>query len=310
MTGESAPSRPGTPDGPSLSDVELQELRDLCVRAAVEAGGFIVAQRPEALGVSATKSTELDVVTAMDTASEALLRRLIAQARPDDAILGEESGVEPGASGLTWVIDPIDGTVNYLYGLPGFAVSVAVVVGDPTRAGQWSPVAGAVINPSTAEIFHAARGAGAHRQSLRRDGDDGTPGSLGPPSPLRVSHPSGLSHALVGTGFAYDRGMRVEQGQVAAQVLLQVRDLRRSGAAAVDLCSVAAGRLDAYYERGLAAWDLAAGMLIVTEAGGRCTGLAGRDAGTSMVVAAGEDLHPAFLDLIEELHGVDADRTG
>jgi myo-inositol-1(or 4)-monophosphatase len=282
---------------------DLAVLEDLAVDLAIRAGRFVRDGRPREVEVSETKATDLDVVTAMDTGAEALLREGISAARPDDAVLGEEEGATGGTTGLTWVIDPIDGTVNYLYGVPAYAVSVAVVVGDPTVPGAWEPVAGAVVNPEVGEVFHARRGGGAWR---RRWPEPGTLDGLGEPERLAASRQESLEHCLVGTGFSYDRADRVLQGEVARQILLCARDLRRMGAAALDLCSVAAGRLDAYYESGLKPWDLAAGILVAEEAGARVSGLDGPP-GAPMVVAAGPAVYPAFHALLTELHGAARD---
>ncbi|HZI96288.1 MAG TPA: inositol monophosphatase family protein [Actinomycetales bacterium] len=251
----------------------LAELASLAEHAARAAGDLVRDQRPEDLSVSATKTSPTDVVTAMDTAAEALLADVLLSGRPEDGLLGEEGGLRPGTSGLTWVVDPIDGTVNYLYGIPAYAVSVAVVEGEPEPR-AWRVLAACVHNPSSGETWTATLGGGA-----RLDGRAvGGPGS--PP----------LSGALVGTGFGYTTERRRRQGEVVAALLPQVRDIRRAGSAALDLCAVASGRLDAYYERGLQPWDLAAGGLVAAESGASVTGLAGLDADESMVVAARGDL--------------------
>ncbi|YAL84508.1 inositol monophosphatase family protein [Dermacoccaceae bacterium W4C1] len=275
----SGPDRePGWPTG---------ELEQLAIDLAAEAGALILARPPE-LGVAATKSSPTDVVTVMDRRSETLLRDRIAAARPDDAVLGEEEADTPGSSGLTWVIDPIDGTVNYLYDIGAYAVSVAVCTGDPRVPGAWETVAAAVFNPVTGEMFHARAGGGAW---LRR-GD-------GAPARLQVRDSTDLSAALVGTGFGYRPQVRQRQGEVLARVLPQVRDIRRAGSAALDLCSVAAGRLDGYYESGLNPWDMAGGVLLVTEAGGAVLGADGGPAGTALTVAAGPRLAPALAACVQ-----------
>ncbi|WP_314033554.1 inositol monophosphatase family protein [Dietzia sp. CH92] len=205
---------------------------------------------------SRSKSSETDPVTVIDTSVEEHLRREIASRRPGDWVLGEEGGEAAGDSAhsgagprVRWIVDPVDGTVNLLYGIPFTAVSVAAEVDGVV-------VAGAVHNIVTRETWTAGRGRGA---SLR-----GTDGSA---RTLRVSGCADLSLALVGTGFAYDAGMRAEQGGVVAALLPRVRDIRRCGSAALDLCMLATGRLDAYYERGLRPWDHAAGALVAAEAG-------------------------------------------
>ena len=261
-------------------DDVLAELERLAVEVALEAGRLIVDDRPADLGVSKTKSTATDVVTVMDQRAQDLLRSRLQAARPGDGFLGEEEGGTDRESEITWVVDPIDGTVNYLYGIPSYAVSVAAVVGDPTTPGAWRPVAGAVVNPVTGELFHAHLGAGAW---LRR-GD-------GPSQSLTIGTAPGLGHALAGTGFGYDTRRRLWQARVLVEVLPHLRDIRRIGSAALDICAVAAGSLDCYFERGLNPWDLAAAWLVLTEAGGEFTGLEGAAPDQWMVVGAAPTLH-------------------
>lgn len=257
-----------TPTVPPPAHPPVDELLAVAREAALAAGSLVHDGRPDDLGVAATKSSAVDVVTAMDLASEDLLRATFARLRPDDGVLGEEHGHEPGISGVTWVVDPIDGTVNYLYGLPAYAVSVAAVVGDP-EPGAWTVLAGCVHAPATGETWTAARGGGAFLDGRR----------------LHVADAPPLDRCLVGTGFGYVAQRRRAQAAVLAELLPQVRDVRRVGAAAIDLCQVATGRLDLYYERGLQPWDLAAASLVVAEAGGAVTGLRGRAAGGDMTVA-------------------------
>jgi myo-inositol-1(or 4)-monophosphatase len=200
--------------------------------------------------------------------------------RPGDGVLGEEYGdspaVEPGA--VRWILDPIDGTVNYLYGLPQYAVSLAA-----ERDGE--VVAGVVINAATGDEWTATRGGGAWRAGRRLAGSERT----------------GLDQSLVGTGFGYDARRRAHQGRVLAALITRVRDIRRFGAAALDLCLAAEGSLDAYFEKGLNLWDHAAGGLIATEAGLIVEGLAGEPAGGRMLVAAPPALFPALHDVLVEL---------
>ena len=262
---------------------DVAELRALAESFATEAGRLVRDGRPERVEVAATKSSAVDPVTAMDRASEELLRARIAAARPDDAILGEEGDDVPGTSGLTWVLDPIDGTVNYLYGVASYAVSVAVVAGPPDPA-HWTVLAGCVHSVVDGRTWTAARGQGA-----TRDG-----------RPLRVSSPASLSASLVGTGFGYDVARRALQARVLTQVLPRVRDIRRLGAAAIDLCLLAEGSLDLYYERGLNAWDLAAGGLVAVEAGAELTGLRGGPAGMTMAVAGAMPVVSELVQLLEE----------
>jgi len=272
-----------------LAQLLLRELEDLAVSAARAAGRFIVQERPRGLGVTDTKSSINDIVTVMDQQSEELLRAHLLSARPDDAILGEEGGASRGTSGITWVIDPIDGTVNYLYEFPAYCVSVAAVIGDAGTPGQWQPVAGAICNPLTNEIFHARRSGGAHV----RQGDQDT--AIGV-NPVEV-----LLHSLVATGFGYRPEVRARQGEVVAAILPEIRDIRRAGSAALDLCAVACGTVDAYYESGLNPWDLAAGWVIAMEAGAVVSGLNNTGPGEAAVVAAGPGIHRSLLSRLEAL---------
>jgi myo-inositol-1(or 4)-monophosphatase len=274
-------------------------LGELARAVAAEAGELLLSRHGQARVVE-TKSSPTDVVTEMDRAAEELIRDRLLSARPGDTILGEEGGEigpartpagQTGAGAVRWVVDPLDGTVNYLYGLTGWAVSIAAEADGQV-------VAGAVAVPLHRSLFSATVGAGAWLRSAWRDGE-----------PRRLSANTGveLAQALVGTGFGYAAGRRVVQGQVVSAVLPQIRDIRRAGAAAVDLCSVAAGRLDAFYERGLHPWDWAAGGLIAREAGARVAGLHGRPASESFTLAAGPGLFDKLHDL---LAGLDPERDG
>jgi myo-inositol-1(or 4)-monophosphatase len=271
-----------TPDASTL-----EALERLAVEVCLEAGRLIVDERPANLGVSKTKSTATDVVTVMDQRAQDLLRTRLHEARPQDGFLGEEEGGAASRSEITWVVDPIDGTVNYLYGIPSYAVSVAAVVGDPTTPGAWRPVAGAVVNPVTGELFGARHGSGAWLKV-----------GTGPATRLVVADPPQLGHALVGTGFGYDTGRRHWQATLLLGVLPQIRDIRRIGSAALDICGVAAGSLDAYFERGLNPWDMAAAWLVLTEAGGVFTGLGAEPPNDQMVVAAAPTLHTALHEVV------------
>lgn len=283
--------------GPSAAD--LLELENLAVSLAEETGRLIHEKRPTDLArTSTTKSSATDPVTVMDTQAEALLRRRLHEARPDDGLLGEEGSVKASRTGLTWVVDPIDGTTNYLYDLPLYAVSVAVVVGDPTIAGAWRPVAGAVRAPVIDVTWSARLGGGARRHAPTRPGSAGTPGAAAANVALRVGGGDDVGHALIGTGFGYHPTRRAEQAQVLTRVLPRVRDLRRMGSAAIDLCLVGDGRLDGYFEVGLNPWDLAAGWLIVTEAGGTVSGVGGGAPSGDLVVAANALLQPQLLSLV------------
>ena len=224
---------------------------------------MIRAALDEPRQVVATKSSASDFVTEVDRAAEELIVGRIRAARPDDAILGEEGASVEGTSGYRWVIDPIDGTTNFIHRHTGFAVSIAV-----ERAGE--TLAGVVLDVMQGELFSAVRGGGA-----TRDG-----------APITISGATELSSALVATGFSYDRELKRRQGAVIAGLLPQIGDIRRMGAAAVDLCSVACGRVDAYFERGLKPWDYAAGALIATEAGAEVGSIEGGPAVPGSMIAA------------------------
>jgi myo-inositol-1(or 4)-monophosphatase len=269
------------------ADPMSAELLALAEDVAREAGALLASQTGR-VPVAATKSSPTDVVTEMDHKAEDLIRSRILAARPSDAILGEEGGQTGDTQGapVRWVIDPLDGTVNYLYGLPDWAVSIAAEVGGEI-------VAGAVFVPRRGELFTAATGGGAWLSDT------------GGRSTLRLGPGAPLAQALVATGFGYRAARRKVQGEIVAALLPQVRDIRRGGAASVDLCSLAAGRVDAYYERGLNYWDYAAGALIAAEAGAVVGGLHGAPVSTSMTVAAAEPLFSALTGL---LAGLDAER--
>lgn len=247
---------------------------------------MIVGARTGEVTVAKTKSSDIDPVTAIDIAAEKLLRDRLAQLRPDDAVLGEEGIDTPGTSGVTWVLDPIDGTVNYLYGLPHYGVSVAAVSGS-SDAREWTMEAGAVFEGGTGRTYSAGRGLGAWLQE-----PGGAATRIAPrPGPT-------LSRTLLGTGFQYIAERRALQGAVAAKMLPQVRDIRRLGSCALDLCYVAAGNLDAYYEHGLNAWDFAAGALIAREAGARVEGWDGAPPDQNFAIAARTETFAALHDAL------------
>ena len=256
---------------------DRDRLLELATDLAREAGALALAMR-EGIEVDETKSSPTDVVTAADKAVERLLVDGIRAARPDDGLLGEEGAETAGTSGVRWVVDPIDGTVNYLYGLPQWAVSIGVEV-------DGEAVAGVVFDPSKDELWQAVLGGGS-----ALDG-----------RPLRVSSCTSLDQALVATGFGYDARRRAAQAALLPAVLPVVRDIRRVGAGALDLCAVAAARVDAYYEQGLSPWDLSAGGLVAREAGAVVSGLRGREAGADLVLAATPGVHAALHDLLASL---------
>ncbi len=253
------------------------ELVDLAAVAA-ERAGRLLRDRFEAgpERTVTTKSTATDLVSEADFAAQRAIRSLLDERRPGDGFLGEEGGDAAGSTGLRWVVDPLDGTVNYLFGIPQWCVSVAVCDGD-------GAVAGVVHDPIRGETFAAVRGGRA-----RLNGRE-----------LRARTGSELGTAMIATGFAYDAAVRAEQGKVFAGLIGQVRDVRRCGAAALDLAWTAAGRYDAYYERGLNVWDLAAGELLC-----RSAGLSVRELPATEAMPGGVMVAPAGLaDQLQALVG-------
>lgn len=255
---------------PALSD----QLLALAVDLGERAGALLLDSIAHHRGVT-TKTTGTDMVSDADRASEALITAGIRAARPHDAILGEEGGASGGSSGVRWVIDPLDGTTNFLYRQFAWAVSIAAEVDGVAEVGV-------VVDPSHGETFAAARGRGATCNGL----------------PISASELSKLSGALVATGFGYEAERRTEQATPLPLILGEVRDLRRNGAAALDLCWVACGRLDGYYETGLQPWDTAAGVLIATEAGAVATNLEGGAPSSNSVVAAAPGIHADLTKLL------------
>lgn len=260
--------------------MDAAALAALALDIAREAGDLARRRRDEGVAIAATKSAIADIVTEADREVELLIRGRLASERPEDGFLGEESGAEPGASGVTWVVDPIDGTVNYAYGMPHYAVSIAAVTGEPTPP-TWTALAGVVHNPAIGETFRAVRGGGAWLGERR----------------LAVSE-VGAAGGLVATGFGYDPTTHAGDLARVGTVMPLLRDLRRGGAASLDLAYVAAGRLDGYFERGLHPWDHAAGALLVEEAGGIATGAPGGRPGRQMTIAAGRELHARLAEVI------------
>jgi len=262
------------------------ELHDVAVKLAREAGELIVTRRAGHIEVASTKSSDVDVVTAVDKESEEFLYTRLRELRPGDGFLGEEGQVEESTTGVTWVVDPIDGTVNFLYNIPHYAVSIAAVTGDPSP-GSWQVEAGAVFNPATGELFHAARGEGAFLGERR----------------LQIGSPPPMNLALLATGFAYSTAMRKEQVRILSQLIGEVRDIRRMGTASLDFAAVAAGRVDVYFERTLSPWDHAAGELLVTEAGGIITGIRDLPQGREGIFAGHPTLVTQLKARISEVGG-------
>lgn len=267
---------------------ETRTLAEIAATIAQRVGTHIREARAQGVAVAHTKTSLVDVVTEADGAAERMITEALREARPDDGILGEEGASIAGSTGITWVIDPIDGTVNYLYDLPGYAVSIAATVKD-TGAGAMADgrraIAGAVYVPTLDELFDAHENGGA-----RLNGHT-----------IRVSEASDLSLSLIATGFGYTAERRAEQAHVLRSLLPRIRDIRRLGAAATDLCSLAAGRIDAYYERGLQPWDYAAGALIAREAGAEIIGRSDTELpGEAMIIAGPSTLAHALREAILE----------
>ncbi len=256
------------PPGGRGAAADPSDLLALARSLAVAAGEqLLVAVERERRGV-ATKTSPTDMVTETDRATERFLVESILAARPDDAVRGEEGADQPGSSGVSWWIDPIDGTTNFLYGLPGFNISVAAEIDGRV-------VAGVVVDPLHRDVFAATLGRGATRNGQA----------------ISCTAATDLASSLIATGFSYERDRRRRQAEVLTQVLPAVRDIRRVGAAATDLCAVACGRVDGFYERGLQPWDWAAGALIATEAGAVVTDLDGEPTSSAFTLAAAPGIH-------------------
>jgi myo-inositol-1(or 4)-monophosphatase len=255
----------------------VTDLLSRALGAAGLAGRLLLDERPDQLLVE-SKSSATDAVTQMDRSSEELLVRELLRQGPNDGVLGEEGGERPGSSGVRWILDPLDGTVNYLYRLPVWAVSVAAEV-------DGTVMAGVVHAPALDRTWFAARGEGAW--SARSSGEA---------QPIGVGAESDLAAALLGTGFGYAAADRVRQARRVAGLIGTVRDIRRAGAAAVDLCWVADGSVDLYFEEGTHVWDRAAAGLIVTEAGGVMRDVAGGEPSDDMTIAGNAGLAAQLAD--------------
>ncbi|MGH2904176.1 MAG: inositol monophosphatase family protein [Solirubrobacteraceae bacterium] len=306
--GEQRGGVPGNAEGREASggtpgDAELLEV---AVQAATMAGGLLM-ERVRAGGEKevSSKSTPTDLVSEADLASEHAIKALLAERRPNDGFVGEEGGSEEGTSGLEWVVDPLDGTVNFLFGIPQWCVSVAV------RDAAGMTVAGAVYDPNRGELFTATRDGEARLRGGVGDDDDrgalvaGTTGVVGRAEwgerdalGLRGSRRVELATAMVATGFAYDARVRAAQAKVLARAIPRVRDIRRLGSAALDLCWTAAGRFDGYFERTVKPWDIAAGALICERAGLRVVDLEEHEDLPYGILAAPEGLAGKLLELV------------
>jgi myo-inositol-1(or 4)-monophosphatase len=251
---------------------DLPELAKIATELA-RAAGDVLRRRPADLGTQ-SKTTPTDAVTVMDRAAEQVILDGLRELRPGDRVVAEESGDSSATSEVVWYVDPLDGTVNYLYGLAPYAVSIGAMV-------DGRPVVGVVLDVPRDELFVATAGGGATCNG----------------EPIRCSDQADPAFALVATGFGYDARLRAAQAEVVREVLPRVRDIRRAGSAAVDLCSVAAGRVDAFYEAGMHPWDWCAGAVIAREAGARVEGLLGRGAGSRVTLAG----NPALWTAVHEI---------
>jgi myo-inositol-1(or 4)-monophosphatase len=265
---------PGQQSEQGHMEHDLPALAKIAINLASEAGGLLSDGHNTAkTAVTHTKSSSVDVVTAVDQASEELIVGELRRQRPEDSVLGEEGASVAGTSGVRWVIDPLDGTVNFVYGIPNFAVSIGVEV-------DGRGCIGVVYNPIANEMFTAIEGQGAFLND----------------EPIKVNPSPRLSQALIATGFSYEQEARKQQGQVILELLPQIRDLRRRGSAALDLCAVASGLVDGYFEANVKPWDVCAGEVIAREAGARVTSFHGKRPETDVIAA-----HPALQSELRRL---------
>ena len=258
-----------------MTDLSAASALELATRAAREAGALLLElQRSPATGIRA-KSSATDLVSEADERAERAIVTAIRRSRPDDALVAEEGSSARGSTGVNWYVDPLDGTINYLYGIPQWSVSICCADAD-------GPLAGVVFDPMRDELFSAARGAGAHLGSAR----------------LAVTGKRELASALVATGFGYVAAQRETQGRIIARVLGEVRDVRRFGSAALDLSWVACGRFDGYFESVENPWDWMAGAMFVREAGGQVSLLEPQDPAFPRIVASGPGIHDDLVALL------------
>ena len=264
-------------------DPDRDELLALARRLASDAATLLVQGMGRIRSEIGTKSSDTDMVTEIDRASERLIVEGLKRARPDDAVLGEEGTATAGTTGVRWIVDPVDGTTNYLYGHPGFAVSVAAEIDGELAVAV-------VSDPLHRDEFTAIRGRGATRNGV----------------PIATSEPAGLATSLIATGFSYEPERRRRQAGVLGEVLPNVRDIRRVGAASVDLCWVACGRVDGFYEKGLQPWDLAGGALVAQEAGATVGDLDGGPPSSAFVLATAPQIFDSLRDLLVSAGARDA----
>ncbi|HEV7185318.1 MAG TPA: inositol monophosphatase family protein [Leifsonia sp.] len=281
---------------PRDQEWRLGELLGLATHTAMSAGGLLMERFGDVSHIE-TKAGSGDVVTEVDRASESLIIQQLRDARPHDGVIAEESGASAGSTGLTWVVDPLDGSANYIHGATPFAVSIAVC--DAIEGRRLSPLAGVVFDPVHGELFCAARGMGATLNGAA----------------LQRRQGRALDGALIGTGLAHTQPLRRAQLSVLGRLLPHVGDLRRSGAGAVDLCWVAVGRIEAFFQPGLKIWDFAAAQLIVTESGAGFGLASGLEGSTETVIATAPEIETEFLAAlyasgIAPLLPTSADQTG
>jgi myo-inositol-1(or 4)-monophosphatase len=261
-----------------VSGLDPERALALATAAATEAGALLLDLRQAPARGVRSKSSATDLVSEADERAERAIVSRIRRERPDDAIMAEEGSAARGGSGISWYVDPLDGTINYLYGVPHWSVTICCTDAS-------GPLAAVVLDPLRDELFTAVRGGGAYLGGRR----------------LAVSDKSDLGSALIATGFGYGAEQRRTQGRIIAGVLGEVRDLRRMGSAALDLSFVAASRYDGYFESVDKPWDWLAGALLVREAGGRVTELHPSDPALPRIIASGPGIHEAFVALLADV---------
>jgi myo-inositol-1(or 4)-monophosphatase len=260
-------------------DHDLQQIAKIAVDLAIAAGDILREGREKGFGRVLTKSSDVDIVTEIDKASEQYISSALREQRPDDAVIGEEGTAFEGTSGVRWVVDPLDGTVNFTYGIPHYCVSIGVEA-------DGVPVVGVVYNPATDQLYRAVVGSGASCNGEQ----------------LQVRNQTKLATALIATGFSYSSSRRALQADVLTRLAPHVRDIRRFGSAALDMCAVAAGTLDGYYELGTHPWDVTAGEVIASEAGARVSGFDGGRPVTDVIAT-----EPAVYDALRAIVGTTHD---
>lgn len=260
-----------------MNDVELRHQANK--EFAISARSLIIEtlNDPNFSLLISTKSSRTDVVTQIDQSVEALITNAISKQFPNDAIIGEEFGLSGGNGSYEWVIDPIDGTTNFIYGFPAFAISIAVRTTQENEV-----VSGVVYDVPRDRLYEATKGGGSFANG----------------NAIKVTDQDEIADSLIATGFSYSNEIRIRQGKIIQSILTKVRDIRRAGAASLDLCMVAAGEIDGYFEEGLKPWDYMAGALIVREAGGKVDGAWTEEPTAQMIVASNGSIQKALVNLI------------